>query len=69
MNLLTRLMREPALLIGAIAATVDLAVAFGLHLSAEQVGAVNALAAALGALWLRGRVTPVPRKTKARRRG
>lgn len=41
---------EPALLIGAIQATLALAVAFGLELSAEQVGAIVATTGAVMAL-------------------
>lgn len=49
--------REPALVLGAVQALVALAVAFGLHLTSEQVGAVMAAAAAVVALVTRRTVT------------
>lgn len=52
--------REPALILAAVQAAVALAVSFGLHLTAEQVGAVTALAAALLGVATRSRVSPAP---------
>lgn len=49
---------EPALLLGAVQAVVALAVAFGLDLSAEQVGAILAASAAVLSVLLRRKVTP-----------
>lgn len=51
--------REPALVVGLVEALLLLAVAFGLDLTAEQVGAVVAVATILGALVIRSQVTPV----------
>lgn len=52
-----RILREPALLLAAIAAAMALAVAFGVHLSDVQNGAVLGFFAALAAL-LRWVTTP-----------
>ena len=49
---------EPALIMAAIQAGLALAVSFGLGLSAEQVGAVMALAAAIFGIVTRQNVTP-----------
>jgi hypothetical protein len=49
--------REPALILGAVQTLLALAVAFGLHLTPEQVGAVMAAAAAVVALITRRTVT------------
>lgn len=45
-----RILREPALLLAAIAAAMALAVAFGVHLSDVQTGAVLGFFAAIAAL-------------------
>ena len=50
--------REPALIVALIGALIALLIAFGLHLSAEQVGAVMALVTAALGLVTRSRVTP-----------
>jgi hypothetical protein len=50
---------EPALVIGLLQAVIAVAVSFGLHLSPEQVGALVALLAAAGAVFVRRQVTPV----------
>lgn len=49
--------REPALILGAVQTLVALAVAFGLDLSSEQVGAIMAASAAVVALITRRTVT------------
>jgi hypothetical protein len=49
---------EPVLLRSALQAGIALAVSFGLELSAEQVGAITALAAAVIGLWTRSKVSP-----------
>jgi len=49
---------EPVLLVAVLQAALALGVAFGLHLTAEQVGALVALAGAVTALFLRQQVTP-----------
>lgn len=49
---------EPALGAAVLQAILAVAVSFGLDLSAEQVGAIVALAAAVSALLLRRRVSP-----------
>ncbi len=59
--------REPLAIRGAlvalVAAILNLIVAFGVSLSAEQVGAINAVvglaATAVVVVWSRGAVTPV----------
>lgn len=50
--------REPALIIGATQALIALAVAFGLDLSPEQIGAVLAVTAAVLGMVTRSQVTP-----------
>ncbi len=50
--------KEPALIIGALQAALALAVSFGLQLTAEQVGAIMTLAAAVFAIVTRYFVTP-----------
>jgi len=51
--------REPALIAGFIEIAINLAVSFGLHLTAEQVVLLNALAVAGLAIIVRQVVTPV----------
>lgn len=59
--------REPLAIRGAlvalVAAIINLVVAFGVALNAEQVGAINAVvglaATAVVVVWSRGTVTPV----------
>lgn len=51
--------REPAAILGAVGALISLAMAFGLELSEEQVGAVMAAVSFLLGLITRSRVTPV----------
>ena len=59
--------REPLAIRGAlvalVAAILNLVVAFGVNLNAEQVGAINAVvglaATAVVVVWSRGSVTPV----------
>ena len=50
--------REPALVTGLLSALIALATAFGLHLSAEQVGAITAVTVAILAFVTRSQVTP-----------
>ena len=50
---------EPALILGLINALVALGVGFGLHLSASQVGLINAAVAAVVSVIVRSKVTPV----------
>jgi hypothetical protein len=50
--------REPAMVIAIVQAVLALVVAFGLQLSAEQVGAVLALTAAVLGFLTRSQVTP-----------
>lgn len=49
---------EPVLVLGAVQAILALAVAFGLDLSAEQVGAIVAASAAVLSVVTRTQVTP-----------
>lgn len=50
--------REPALVLGALNALLAVAVGFGLDVSPEQVGLINAAVAAVLAVITRSRVTP-----------
>lgn len=50
--------REPAIFFSLLAAVLGLLAAFGLHISAEQVAALNAILAAVMGFIIRGRVTP-----------
>lgn len=51
--------REPALIAGFVAILINLAISFGLQLSADQVSLMNALVTAGLALIVRQVVTPV----------
>lgn len=51
--------REPALVLGAANALLALAVGFGLQISPEQVGLINAAVAAILSVVVRSQVTPV----------
>jgi hypothetical protein len=53
-----RIRREPVLATGLLEAILALALAFGLDLTPEQVGAILAVAVALLALVARRQVTP-----------
>lgn len=50
---------EPVLVLGAVNAVIALAVGFGLNVSPEQVGLINAAVAALISVFLRRKVNPV----------
>lgn len=50
--------REPALILAAVQSIIALIVAFGLDLSAEQVGAIVAVTAAVLGVITRSKVTP-----------
>lgn len=50
--------REPAMILGLVQTGIALSVTFGLHLSAEQIGAIMAFSASILALWTRSKVTP-----------
>ncbi len=52
--------REPALIVGFVAACVSLAVGFGLDWTGEQVSLVMAAVVAFCSLLVRQKVTPVP---------
>lgn len=56
--MLERLKNEPALVVGVLQAVLALAVSFGLDLSADQVGGIMAVSAAVLAVLVRSRVTP-----------
>lgn len=56
--MLERIKNEPALVAGLVQAALALAVAFGLHLSSEQVAAILGVTGAVLALVVRGRVVP-----------
>lgn len=51
--------REPALVLGAINAILALAVGFGLNITSEQVGLINAAVAAIISVIVRQRVSPI----------
>ena len=51
--------REPALILGAVAALIMLAVGFGLPVTPEQVALINSAVAAVVAVLVRRKVTPV----------
>ncbi len=51
---------EPALILGAIAAVISVAVGFGLNITPEQVGLLNAAVAAVAAVIIRQNVSPTP---------
>lgn len=57
--MLNRIRTEPALVAGLVQALLGLAVVFGVPLSPEQTGAVMAVTAAVLALVVRAKVTPV----------
>lgn len=50
--------REPALIAGFLAIAINLAISFGLHLTAEQVSLLNALVVSALALAVRQVSTP-----------
>ena len=50
--------REPALVLGALNALIALGVGFGLDVTPEQVGLINAAVAAVLAFVVRQRVSP-----------
>lgn len=60
MNLSQWHLGEPAALVGLLQAILALAITFGLHLSIEQVGAIVAVAAAMGGIIVRQQVAPIP---------
>lgn len=51
--------REPALILGAINAILAVAVGFGLDISPEQVGLLNAAVAGILSVIVRSKVSPV----------
>lgn len=51
--------REPVLFLGAVGALLNLAVAFGLPVSAEQLSVANIAVAAVVSFFARSKVTPV----------
>ena len=55
--------REPALIAGAIAIAINLAISFGLNLSVDQVSLINALVVAVLAIVVRQQVTPTSEPT------
>lgn len=55
--------REPTLIAGAIAIVINLAISFGLNLTAEQVALLNGLVIAVLAIIVRQNVTPTSNPT------
>lgn len=51
--------REPVLVLGLVAAAVNLAVGFGFKVSPEQVALINAFTVAVVSFVARSKVTPV----------
>ncbi len=51
--------REPALILGAVAAIIMLAVGFGLPVTPEQVALINSAVAAVVSVLVRRKVSPV----------
>jgi uncharacterized membrane protein YvlD (DUF360 family) len=51
--------QEPALIAGLVTAAVALVIAFGVKMSADQVGAITAAVGAVLAVIVRSQVTPV----------
>lgn len=58
--MLNRIRTEPALLAGLVIVLANAAVAFGATLTDEQTFAINAVVAAVLALFTRSQVTPTP---------
>ena len=58
MSLIERFRTEPALVTGVVSAAIALGTAFGLNLSADQVGAIMAFVVAAMAIVVRQQVTP-----------
>ena len=56
--IIDRIRREPALVVGFVAATIALATAFGLDLTKEQTGAITAFVVAALAFVTRSQVSP-----------
>ena len=56
--------REPVMFLTVVQTAIALVVAFGLDLSAEQVGAIVAFSASVLGLIARSQVTPVASATK-----
>lgn len=54
---------EPALLAAAVAALVNVAVAFGVALTVDQQTALSTALIAVAALFVRARVTPTAKKS------
>jgi hypothetical protein len=54
--------REPALILAAVSALISLGVGFGLDVSGEQIGLINAAVAAVVGVLVRQNVTPVARE-------
>lgn len=54
---------EPVLIIGAVNAIIAVAVGFGLKVSPEQVGLINAAVTAVLAILTRSQVSPVTKDT------
>ncbi len=61
--------REPAVILGAIHAILALGLSFGLHLIAENIGAIMAAAAAILALVVRQQVTAVQKQAGGQQPG
>ena len=55
---------EPAMIMAILQSALALAISFGLHLTAEQVGGIVALSAAVFGLITRSKVSPVGKSDK-----
>lgn len=58
MNIVRRIIQEPAVVTGLVGSIISLVIAFGLDLSKEQVGGIMAVTSAVLALVTRALVTP-----------
>lgn len=57
--------KEPAVIVSLVAAVIALAVSFGLPLTGEQIGSINAVVVILAGFFIRSQVTPVAKVTDA----
>ena len=59
-NLTSLVESEPAFAMGVVAAGLDLATGFGLHITTHQTALIGAFAAAVASLITRAKVSPLP---------
>jgi hypothetical protein len=61
-KLIEKVRNEPVLITALVAALIALVTAFGLNLTNEQVGAINAVVVAILGFVARGQVTPTRKR-------